>query len=135
MNCVTWHFLHVFLVVDPGILYACASLIPLSPTMSLFLSLFLVELFFPSSFHLSAVVYVFGAMGRLPKSNTLNESCVPLISSAGKAPALTHRHTHRQVYTQTHTQALLCTKRCQFLVFHDVSSPDVFEQTAAVSRS
>lgn len=86
-----------------------------------------------------------GARGMSAQSNTLNESCVPLISSTGKSPPL-HTHTHTPsctqtgvcAHTHTHTQALLYMRSFPFCVFRDVSGPDVSlhsEQTAAVSFS
>lgn len=70
-----------------------------------------------------------GARGKSAQSNTLNESCVPLISNTGKSPPLhmIHTHTlpaaHRQVYAHTHTHtgsfihevvSVSCVQRCEW---------------------
>ena len=82
---------------------------------SLHLCLFLfplVKLFFPSSFHLSAVVCVFGAKGRGPEATHSMKAVFPSLAEQGKPRlCLTHTHTHththlaahKQVYTNTHT--------------------------------
>lgn len=70
-----------------------------------------------------------GARGKSAQSNTLNESCVPLISSTGKSPPLhmIHTHTHSQLHTDrcthihTHTGSFIhevvsvsCVQRCEW---------------------